>query len=117
MQNRFSPTIEWLKKIVTEGNLGKIKMISVNCFWNRNNDYYQKVIGTDLEKDGDPLFTQFSHFIDVIFWLFGTIKYMNTFSIILAKKNSLNLQNSGIVRLDFQNDIKGIIQYSTANLE
>ena len=115
MQNRFSPTIEWLKKIVTEGNLGKIKMISVNCFWNRNNDYYQKSNWHgSLEKDGGPLFTQFSHFIDVIFWLFGAIKYVDTNFYNFNKKKFIEFEDSGIVRLDFQNDIKGIIQYSTA---
>ena len=67
------------KKIVSEGDLGKIKMISVNCFWNRNIDYYQKSNWHgSLEKDGGPLFTQFSHFIDVIFWLFGTVKYVDS---------------------------------------
>ena len=53
--------------------MGKVFSIHVNCFWNRNITNYYK--NSDwhgkLELDGGPLYTQFSHFIDILFWLFG----------------------------------------------
>jgi UDP-N-acetyl-2-amino-2-deoxyglucuronate dehydrogenase len=42
MQNRYSPTSEWLKTVVNEGVLGKIEMVQVNCYWNRDDRYYGK---------------------------------------------------------------------------
>ena len=40
MQNRFSPTMIWLKDVISRNLLGNIKMVSVNCFWNRNKNFY-----------------------------------------------------------------------------
>jgi predicted dehydrogenase len=75
MQNRYSPPSKWLKELIGSGRLGKFYSVQVNCFWNRNESYYRqsKWKGT-LAQDGGTLFTQFSHFIDTLFWLFGDIE-------------------------------------------
>ena len=74
MQNRYSPPSVWLKDMVDSGRLGRIHMVQVNCFWNRDDRYYGKIPwkGT-LDLDGGTLFTQFSHFVDILYWLFGDI--------------------------------------------
>ena len=41
MQNRYSPPSKLLKEIVEERHLGDIYMVTINCFWNRDSDYYQ----------------------------------------------------------------------------
>jgi predicted dehydrogenase len=75
MQNRFSPPSRWLKEMVGSGRLGKIYSVQVNCFWNRNEAYYeQSTWKGKLAQDGGTLFTQFSHFIDTLFWLFGDLE-------------------------------------------
>ena len=60
------------ERTVDSGVLGQIQMVQVNCFWNRDDRYYGKIPwkGT-LDLDGGTLFTQFSHFIDIVYWLFG----------------------------------------------
>jgi predicted dehydrogenase len=75
MQNRYSPPSKWLKELIGSGRLGKIYSVQVNCFWNRNESYYRqsKWKGT-LAQDGGTLYTQFSHFIDTLFWLFGDLE-------------------------------------------
>ena len=40
-QNRFNPPVAAVKKIIDEGKLGKIYSVQLNCFWNRNEAYYQ----------------------------------------------------------------------------
>ncbi|MFN3940373.1 MAG: Gfo/Idh/MocA family protein, partial [Chitinophagales bacterium] len=72
MQNRYSPPSRWIKEMVTSGRLGKIFMVQVNCYWNRDARYYKPGHwhGTK-DLDGGTLFTQFSHFIDIMYWLFG----------------------------------------------
>jgi len=40
-QNRFNPPVSAVKKLIDEGRLGKIFSVQLNCFWNRNNEYYQ----------------------------------------------------------------------------
>ncbi|MFQ5335636.1 MAG: Gfo/Idh/MocA family protein, partial [Flavobacteriales bacterium] len=84
MQNRYSPPAQWIKEVVDKGLLGNIYMVHMNCFWNRDKNYYlrggDKEVGSDItlwrgttSLDGGTLFTQFSHFLDMMFWLFGDI--------------------------------------------
>jgi predicted dehydrogenase len=115
VQNRYSSTIKWLKNIVEQGRLGKIFMIQLNCFWNRDERYYKKGSwhGT-LELDGGPLFTQFSHFIDVLNWVFGDITNINSkFSNFNHQKNT-EFEDSGIISFDLVSGGVGSINYSTS---
>jgi UDP-N-acetyl-2-amino-2-deoxyglucuronate dehydrogenase len=73
-QNRYNPPVQEVKQLIAANKLGKIFMVQVNCFWNRGDAYYN---GSDWRgsrsKDGGCLFTQFSHFIDILYYLNGTI--------------------------------------------
>ena len=74
MQNRYSPPSVWIKEVIESGRLGKIYTVQLNCYWNRDERYY-KAGGWHGTKDldGGTLFTQFSHFVDIMYWLFGDI--------------------------------------------
>ncbi|MFN3876645.1 MAG: Gfo/Idh/MocA family protein, partial [Flavobacteriales bacterium] len=70
MQNRYSPPSQWLKGILGQGLLGDIHVVQVNCYWNRDERYYRPGSWKGTARlDGGTLFTQFSHFIDMMFWL------------------------------------------------
>ena len=74
-QNRFNEPVQQVKKLMNENLLGNIYFINVNCFWNRNEYYYNESNWRGKkELDGGCLFTQFSHFIDILYYLFGEIK-------------------------------------------
>lgn len=76
LQNRFTPISQFLKKVVTESLLGEIFFIKVDCFWNRDERYYKDSDWRGrYDLDGGVLFTQFSHYIDIISWLFGRMTY------------------------------------------
>lgn len=115
MQNRYSPPSVWLKDVLMNNVLGKIFMVQINCYWNRDERYYTKENwhGTKL-LDGGTLFTQFSHFIDIMFWLFGDIQN------IYARLQSFNHQqltefeDSGMVSFDFVSEGIGCLNYSTS---
>ena len=73
-QNRYNQPVQELKQLLQRGTLGKILMVQVNCFWNRNEYYYQESSWRGKKDlDGGCLFTQFSHFTDILFYLFGTM--------------------------------------------
>src|SRR5215471_10048446 len=40
-QNRFNPPVMAVKEILSSGALGKIFSTQLNCFWNRNTEYYK----------------------------------------------------------------------------
>ena len=74
-QNRFNEPVQQVKKLIEKKSLGKIFFVNVNCFWNRNEYYYHESIWRGKRnEDGGCLFTQFSHFVDILYYLFGDIK-------------------------------------------
>jgi predicted dehydrogenase len=115
MQNRYSPPSVWLKQIVDHGILGDIFMVQLVCYWNRDDRYYRKGSwkGT-LDLDGGTLFTQFSHFIDIMYWVFGDITDINAKFGDFTHKHSTSFEDSGIVSFKFINGGVGSLNYSTA---
>ncbi|UPT67858.1 MAG: Gfo/Idh/MocA family oxidoreductase [Sphingobacteriales bacterium JAD_PAG50586_3] len=78
MQNRYSPPSKWIKEVTENKLLGNVFMVQVNCYWNRDERYYKPGNWKGTQNlDGGTLFTQFSHFIDIMYWLFGDIKDIN----------------------------------------
>jgi len=115
MQNRYSPPSVWLKEIVENKIIGDPFMVQVNCYWNRDSRYYKSGgwKGTP-DLDGGTLFTQFSHFIDIMYWLFGDIKNINGKFGDFTHQNSTSFEDSGFVSFDFLDGGMGSINYSTA---
>ncbi|MGV3630932.1 MAG: Gfo/Idh/MocA family protein [Bacteroidota bacterium] len=115
MQNRYSPPSEWIKSIVDNGTLGNIFMVQLNCYWNRDDRYYKKGgwKGTQ-DLDGGTLFTQFSHFIDIMYWLFGDIDNIQGKFADFSHQNTTDFEDSGFVSFDFVNGGMGCINYSTS---
>jgi len=115
MQNRFSPPSVWLKNVVEQQLLGKIYQIQINCYWNRDARYYTgKNWHGDALLDGGTLFTQFSHFIDIMYWLFGDIHNISGRFNDFNHKNLTAFEDSGIVNFDFVKGGTGCLNYSTA---
>ncbi len=115
MQNRYSPPSEWLKSVVSSGALGKIFMVQINCYWNRDERYYKKGGWKGLvEQDGGTLFTQFSHFIDIMFWLFGDIQNIQGKFKDFNHQDLTDFEDSGFVSFDFKKGGMGSINFSTS---
>ncbi|MBA3648855.1 MAG: Gfo/Idh/MocA family oxidoreductase [Chitinophagales bacterium] len=116
MQNRYSPPAKWLKSLINEKRLGKIYTVQVNCYWNRDERYYKKNSWKgSKELDGGPLFTQFSHFVDMMYWLFGDIRDIQArFENNNHQQSTQFLDDSGLVSFHFLNGGMGCFNYSTS---
>jgi UDP-N-acetyl-2-amino-2-deoxyglucuronate dehydrogenase len=115
MQNRYSPPSAWLKKIVEEKTIGEIYLVQLNCYWNRDERYYKKGGWKgSQELDGGTLFTQFSHFIDILYWLFGDIKNIQAKFRDFNHAGLTEFEDSGFINFDFLQGGMGSINYSTA---
>lgn len=115
MQNRYSPPSVWIKELVEDHRLGSIYMVQVNCYWNRDDRYYKK--GSwhgKSDLDGGTLFTQFSHFIDIMYWLFGDIDDIQARFADFNHAKSTDFEDSGLVSFRFVNGGMGCINYSTS---
>jgi predicted dehydrogenase len=60
------------------------------------------------------LFTQFSHFIDILYWLFGDIDNIKGSFYDFNHKELTEFEDSGLVSFDFLNGGSGVIHYSTS---
>lgn len=115
MQNRYSPPSLWLKEIVDNKVLGDIFMVEVKCYWNRDDRYYKKEGWKgSQEMDGGTLFTQFSHFVDIMYWLFGDITNIQAKFNDFTHQHSTEFEDSGFVIFDFVKGGMGSLCYSTA---
>lgn len=96
-QNRYNPPVDALKKLIQEGRLGKVYMVQVNCFWNRGDSYYaQSDWRGKKEKDGGCLFTQFSHFVDILYYLNGTLQSVQGATANFAHRHNTEFEDSGV---------------------
>jgi UDP-N-acetyl-2-amino-2-deoxyglucuronate dehydrogenase len=139
-QNRYSPPSKWLKELVDNKTIGEVYMVQVNCYWNRDERYYgeaksgfksnktadfkqiiqqRKDAGLHPWKgsspiDGGVLFTQFSHFVDIMFWVFGDIKNIKTNLQVFNHQQNTDFEDSGNSIFEFVNGGSGVINFSTS---
>ncbi len=122
MQNRYSPPSVWLKELLDLKLLGQIYMVQVNCYWNRDERYYKPdpITGRPLswhgtkDLDGGTLFTQFSHFIDLMHWYFGDITNISARLRDFNHADMTDFEDSGFVHFDFVDGGIGAINFSTS---
>lgn len=110
-QNRFNPPVAAVKELLEQKKLGRLYSFQLSCFWNRRADYYQDWKGT-AALDGGTLFTQFSHFIDLLYWFFGDIQQASAVLCNYAHKNIIDFEDTGAVLLQFGNGVTGTLNYT-----
>lgn len=114
-QNRYSPPSVWMKQVVDKGLIGDVLMVQVNCYWNRDDRYYGDTTwrGTK-DLDGGALYTQFSHFVDLMFWTFGDIKNPKSVVKNFTHPDLIDFDDSGFAQFEFVKGGIGSINYSTS---
>ncbi|MFM9910760.1 MAG: Gfo/Idh/MocA family protein [Chitinophagaceae bacterium] len=116
-QNRFNPPVEAVKKIIDEGKLGKILSVQLSCFWNRNADYYKNSWKGTLSLDGGTLYTQFSHFVDLLYWMVGDVKNAQAYTSNYIHRGIIEFEDTGVVILEFHNGAIGTINYTVNSFQ
>jgi UDP-N-acetyl-2-amino-2-deoxyglucuronate dehydrogenase len=118
-QNRYNPPIVALKNLMNDGKLGDIYSVLINCHWNRNERYYESSEWKgDKELDGGTLFTQFSHFVDIFYFLFGDIE--DDVSGFVKNSNHgdlIDFEDTGSFVFRFKSGTIGTFNYTTSCYE
>ena len=115
LQNRFTPVSAWLHQMIEEKRLGKLYQIELQCLWNRDERYYlPRRWHGDLKLDGGTLFTQYSHFLDLLIWCFGVPKVQGGSFYNYNHQTMVDFEDSGVVQLTFPQETTGLLTYSTA---
>jgi UDP-N-acetyl-2-amino-2-deoxyglucuronate dehydrogenase len=114
-QNRYNPPVQAVKQLMINNTLGQIYSVVLNCYWNRNDAYYQQSPwrGT-LALDGGCLYTQFSHFIDILYYLIG---YCTPVASTMHNFNhpDIEIEDTGNCLLKNENGVLASINYTTCS--
>jgi predicted dehydrogenase len=109
---RFNPLLRDLKRLIKTGELGQVYSFQLSCFWNRPQEYYINSWHGKKFPDGGTLYTQFSHYIDAMLWLFGSLENVTGFSRKAALKDIIEIEDTGVAALQFQNGTIGSLNWS-----
>jgi len=110
-QNRHNVPIQLAKKALEDKALGQIYIVHCSVLWNRPQIYYDRSnwLGKkDLE--GGPLYTQCSHFIDLLIYMFGDIQRVN--SIGETKCHNIEVEDCGVAMMKFKSGVMGTLSYT-----
>ena len=115
-QNRFNPPVQAVKELIDAGQLGKVYSVAVNCYWNRNEWYYKSSDWKGKKAfDGGTLFTQFSHFIDVLYYLLGDLQILHAQMANVSHQGMIEFEDTGVVSfLLRQSNAPGVLHYTTS---
>jgi UDP-N-acetyl-2-amino-2-deoxyglucuronate dehydrogenase len=110
-QNRRNPTLQLLKKAVSEGRFGRIYSVAVNVFWSRPQAYYDSAAwrGT-WEFDGGAFMNQASHYIDLLDWLIGPVESVQAMTATLAR--NIEVEDSGVMLVKWRSGALGTVNVS-----
>jgi UDP-N-acetyl-2-amino-2-deoxyglucuronate dehydrogenase len=111
-QNRYNPPVAAVKEAIDKGVFGKIYSVQLNCFWNRNQEYYSNSWKGTKDLDGGTLYTQFSHFIDLLYWMIGDIRKVFALTNNFNHKTEIEFEDTGVVAIEFFNKAIGTINFT-----
>lgn len=111
-QNRYNEPVQLVKKLLDEDRLGKIYSFQVNCYWNRPQEYYQNTWKGSKYLDGGTLYTQFSHFIDLLYWMLGDVEKVKGFCGDFAHREEFAIEDTGTAILQMQSGAIGSLNYT-----
>jgi len=111
-QNRYNPPVALAKQLIDEKKLGSIFNFQLNCFWNRPVSYYNSSWKGTQKMDGGILFTQFSHFIDLLYWLLGNVSTANGVRKNFMHKGCIEFEDTGVAFIEMNNGAIGTVNYT-----
>ena len=111
-QNRYNEPVQLVKQLIDDNKLGKLYSFQINCFWNRPQEYYAGDWKGSEYLDGGVLYTQFSHFIDLLYWFLGEMEDVKGFLNNFAQRQNFHLEDTGVFALKMKNGITGTLHFT-----
>lgn len=112
-QNRYNKPIALAKQAIMQGKLGQVYMVNCNVLWNRHAGYYKDSNWRGSKAlEGGGLYTQVSHFIDLMIWWFGDVLEAKT--TLETKMQDIEIEDCGISQIKFASGVLGTLNWTTA---
>lgn len=103
-QNRYNPAMQFLRRMVDEGRVGRLVTAGIRVHWCRHQDYYNDPWHGRWAMDGGVLAQQAIHHLDALQWLGGPIE-----AVCAAGEAILN-------RLEAEDTAVGIVRFASGAL-
>lgn len=111
-QNRHNVPVKLAKDAIDKGMLGKIFMVKCDILWNRYQGYYDESPWRGKKtQEGGALFTQASHFIDLLVWWCGDVVDVKAF--METQNHNIETEDSGNAVLKFSSGTLGSVNWTT----
>jgi len=111
-QNRYNVPVALLKQALDDGRFGRVLMSQCNVIWNRYPGYYSQSpwLGRK-EYEGGALYTQVSHFLDLMIWMFGPL--VGASAMTETMMHAIDIEDGGAATLRFENGTIGSLFWTT----
>ncbi len=112
---RFFPTVAYLKQAVEKNRFGRISLCEAQIKWYRTQAYYDsgEWRGTKALDGGGALMNQGIHTIDLLLYVMGPVKRLTASTACLTHQG-IEVEDTAVAILEFQNGARGVIQGSTS---
>jgi predicted dehydrogenase len=111
-QNRFNVPVRFADQAIRQGALGKLFMVKCDILWNRYQGYYDDSPWRGkIATEGGALFTQASHFIDLLTWWCGDIEMARAHA--ETQNHRIETEDSGAAALRFTSGTIGSLVWTT----
>ena len=105
-QNRCNKTLQLVKKQIDAGRFGDLVMLNVNVFWHRPQSYYDLADWRGTKKlDGGALMNQASHYVDLLEWFGGPVKYVSASTATMSRK--IESEDTATLQITWENGALG----------
>ena len=112
MQNRYNKPVLHAQRAIQDNWLGKIYLFQCNVLWSRNESYYRDSEWRGKKSsEGGALFTQASHFVDMMCWLFGSVVSANP--LVTTRSHHIEFEDCGAASLKFDSGVIGTCLWTT----
>ena len=111
-QNRYNVPISMAKKALDSGKIGRVFMVKCDVLWNRHDGYYKDSNWRGRKAlEGGALYTQASHFIDLMNWWFGNV--VSAEANIDRMNHDIEIEDCGTAFLQFETGVMGSLTWTT----
>lgn len=111
-QNRYNVPVTFTRAALEAGRFGKILMAQCNVVWNRYDGYYSQSPWLGRRAfEGGALYTQVSHFLDLLIWICGDI--VDAGGRVETKNHQIEIEDCGTAWVRYASGAMGSLFWTT----
>jgi UDP-N-acetyl-2-amino-2-deoxyglucuronate dehydrogenase len=113
-QERTESTVQWLRRLISSGQLGAPILASAHVKWYRPPEYYasSRWRGTWALDGGGALMNQGIHTVDLLLWLLGDVQ--DLYARTTTALHDIEVEDTAVACLTFEGGAVGTLEVSTS---